>query len=232
MNVNKLIVAIALVATSLSPMATAARAADAPTVHREGIEWTDAWIVDGNGTTLPRVLLIGDSITRQYYATVAQGLRGTASVSRVSTSRSVGDPGLVDELAPTLKAYKWDIVHFNNGMHGWGYTEDEYKKAYPDVIAAIAKLAPGAKIIIALTTPIVDGPDKSTANPRTDRVIARNAAASAFAASKNLPVDDLFAIANGHPEYFDGGGIHFNPTGVPLEGAQVVAAITPLLPKK
>lgn len=222
--------AAASIFAALVVCAPVVRAADTPTVHREGIEWTDAWIVDGNGTSLPRVLLIGDSITRQYYPLVQANLKGQASVSRCSTSRSVGDPGLIDELAPTLKAYKWDIIHFNNGMHGWDYTEDEYKKAYPATISAIQKLAPGAKIVIATTTPIVVG--GATANPRTDRVIARNTAAAEFASSLKLPVDDLFSVANGHPEYFDAGGIHLNPTGLAAESTQVTSSVTSLLPAK
>ena len=38
----------------------------APSSH-ESIEWCDIWISHADETNLPRVLLIGDSITRAYY---------------------------------------------------------------------------------------------------------------------------------------------------------------------
>ena len=61
---------------------TAALDAEDPHIARESIEWVDIWIPDANGTTLPRVLLIGDSITRGYYPQVAEKLKGKASVAR------------------------------------------------------------------------------------------------------------------------------------------------------
>jgi hypothetical protein len=39
------------------------------------IEWCNIWIPDANGTKLPRVLLIGDSITQGYYPKVAENLK-------------------------------------------------------------------------------------------------------------------------------------------------------------
>ena len=43
--------------------ATAAIHAAEPRISREAIEWCNIWIPDANETKLPRVLLIGDSIT-------------------------------------------------------------------------------------------------------------------------------------------------------------------------
>lgn len=43
--------------------ATVAIHAKEPHLAREAIEWCDIWIPEANGTDLPRVLLIGDSIT-------------------------------------------------------------------------------------------------------------------------------------------------------------------------
>ncbi|MHB8974904.1 MAG: hypothetical protein ACYC4N_31125, partial [Pirellulaceae bacterium] len=34
---------------------------------RERIEWADIWVTDADKNDLPRVLLIGDSITRGYF---------------------------------------------------------------------------------------------------------------------------------------------------------------------
>ena len=98
--------------------APSAPAADPPRVVRENIEWLDVW-VPGNGVKdRPRVLLIGDSITRAYYKTVEDTLKGKAIVCRLATSKSLGDPGLLDEVKLVLGQATFDVVHFNNRMHG------------------------------------------------------------------------------------------------------------------
>jgi lysophospholipase L1-like esterase len=216
----------AMLVSALS--ATVARAADSSSVHREDIEWCDIWITDGTGTTLPRVLLIGDSITRYYYPPVADRLKGKASVSRLSTSKSVGDPVLLAELAIVLKEYHWDVIHFNNGMHGWDYTEEDYKKAYSSFIATIKKYAPNAKLICATTTPVYAG---QSLNPRTDRVIERNKIATTEASKRGIAIDDIFSLMNGHPEYYSPDGVHPNDSGIAVEAADVAQSLLPLLAK-
>ena len=43
---------------------------------RENIEWLDVWMPRTNDTLLPRVLLIGNSITRAYNNSVEKRLEG------------------------------------------------------------------------------------------------------------------------------------------------------------
>ena len=54
--------------------------AEPPHIAREAIEWCNIWIPDANETKLPRVLLIGDSITGGYGPEVEEALKGKASV--------------------------------------------------------------------------------------------------------------------------------------------------------
>src|SRR6478736_8095079 len=93
---------------------------------REAIEWCDIWISHANETNLPRVLLIGDSIVRDYYPEVEKGLAGKAFVGRLATSRFVADPVLLKEIESVLSGAKFDVILFNNGMHGWQHSELEY----------------------------------------------------------------------------------------------------------
>jgi hypothetical protein len=71
-------------------------------IHRENIEWCDAWMPDSNSTGSPRVLLIGDSITRGYFPKAQTLLKGKAYCARFCTTKAVGDPALATELSVFL----------------------------------------------------------------------------------------------------------------------------------
>lgn len=202
--------------------------AQAPSIKRENIEWVDAWITHGTESDLPRVLLVGDSITRAYYPEVEQRLEGQAYVGRLATSKSLGDPVLLDETAAVLKQYRFDVIHFNNGMHGWDYTEDEYARALPDWLATIRAGAPGARLIWATTTPVRER-DTLALAPRTERVRARNRIGLAIAQRAGLPVDDLFALVVDRPEFSAADGVHASPAGRAAQAAQVAASIEAVL---
>lgn len=201
-------------------------------VAREKIEWCDVWIVDSgaNDSARPRVLLIGDSITRGYYPDVVNALAGKASVSRLCTSASVGDPALPKQIRAFLTENHFDVIHFNNGMHGWDYTEVEYRRYFPELLAAIRETAPGAKLIWATITPVRNGTDLSKIDPKTERVKVRNQIAAEYIAPLGIPTDDLFRLVESHAEYYREGGVHFTPAGAAVEAAQVAAAIQKVLP--
>src|SRR5882724_11224632 len=107
----------------------AAAKPDAAPPVREAIEWCDIWVSHANETNLPRVLLIGDSIVRDYYPQVEKHFTGKAFIARLSTSRFVADPVLLKEIELVLDSAGFEVIHFNNGMHGWQHSEAEYQKA-------------------------------------------------------------------------------------------------------
>ena len=202
---------------------TAAQAAE-PAVKREPIEWCDIWIAHSTETALPRVLLIGDSITRGYGKDVEHQLEGRAYVGRLATSKSLGDGALLEEIALVLRQNKFAVIHFNNGMHGWDYTEEEYGRAFPQLLALCKQLAPQARLIWATTTPVREGKELKLA-PRTERVKARNRLAQELVTKAGIPVDDLFALCVEHPEFSSPDGVHASAKGVAAQATQVAAAI-------
>jgi hypothetical protein len=201
---------------------------------REGTEWIDAFMPNTNDTALPRILLIGNSITRGYYPEVVKLMGGKAYVARLATSKSICDPALNKEIALIMSYYKFDIVHFNNGLHGFDYTEDEYKKAFPGFVKAIRKGAPHAKLIWASTTPMHTRADAKILDPKTDRVKERNKIALAYITTqKDIKVDDLWALVIDHPEYYQGGdGTHPIPAGFTALAQKVATELTALLAEK
>ncbi len=206
-------------------LAPGARAADPP-IHREGTEWCDAWMPNLKKQDLPRIMLIGDSITRAYFTGVEEHLKGKAYIARIATSKAVGDSALLAEIATFLTQMRFEVVHFNIGMHGWAYTEDEYKQYFPALVETIKKSAPGAKLIWASTTPVRK--DRDT-GPSNDRIQTRNSIARQYAAAKGIPIDDLHGLMTPHADLHSD-DIHFNKEGNAMLAVQVAREIEKLLP--
>src|ERR1700687_2355581 len=186
----KLLLSLALAADFAIHAAAAEPKTAMPSL--ESIEWCDIWISHANETNLPRVLLIGDSITRGYYPEVEMRLAGKAFVARLATSRFVADPVLLKEIALVLDETKFDVIHFNNGMHGWQHSEKEYEQAFPAYLKAIQRYAPRAKLIWAGTTPLKESPENS-AGATDQRIAVRNSIALKFVQAKGIPIDDLYS---------------------------------------
>ena len=195
----------------------------------EEIEWT--WEVRPThcDPKVPNVLLLGDSITRAYYPAVARRLTGKANVYLMATSASVGDPRLALQIADfaTAQAVHFSLVHFNNGMHGWVYTESQYERAFPSFLRAIQDAAPGARLIWATITPVkLD----TSPGPTNSRIESRNAIAKTLVQKAGLPIDDQHELMMHHLDAFED-TVHFQENGAEIQAAQAVATIEGALPK-
>lgn len=200
-------------------------------VPREGTEWCNIWMPNANKHDLPRVLLVGDSVTQGYGPDVEKRLEGKAYVARLATSRCVGDPVLHTEIASVLGSDTFDVIHLNNGLHGIGsVSEKEYAGFLPQMLTHIRKLAPKARLIWATCTPShVNGKFGQLA-PNNANVTERNRIATDLMAKEGIPVDDLYALTLPHPEWCSD-GLHYKPEGRAAQGAQVAAEVFKLLPK-
>lgn len=206
-------------------LATATLAAG-PVPSREPTEWCELWIAQADQADLPRILLLGDSITRAYRPVVEKTLKGRAYVTCLSSSFFPSDRLLLSQLSLILDAGRFDVIHFNNGMHGWQHTEKEYQESFPGLLASIKQHAPGAKLIWATTTPVRQDPPPSSQPPRPSdaRIVARNKIVAEILRREDIAIDDLYSAVAGHPEYHTD-DIHFNQRGIDLQAAQVVSRI-------
>ncbi len=196
--------------------------------QREGIEWAILRWEQTNDQTLPRVLLIGDSITNGYTGPVRGLLKGKANVDMLATSKNVCDPAFVLELTLATHGYKHAVIHFNNGLHGGHLTDAQYEAGLRRMVAKLRELAPGAKLVWGSCTSAVTLPDKQL-NPQSNGVVLRrNEIAARVMTELGIPIDDLYAAIVDHCDWHSD-SLHFNQEGYAALAASVVRAVEPSL---
>jgi len=194
-------------------------------IRREPIEWCDIWIRGCTGTNLPRVLMIGDSITKSYFHYVDKNLKDRFCCGQLATSKCVGDPRLLKEFDLAFSEGDFDVIHFNNGMHGWEYTEEQYSSGLEEAMDWLIKTAPNARIIWAHTTPKRQGEGFIELSQEiTERVRVRNRIATQLADERGIDINDLFSVVVDRPDLFSD-GVHFTPEGRESLGKKVVDMI-------
>ena len=75
---------------------------------------------------LPRILLIGDSISMGYTPLVREAFAGKANVHHPPENCEDTGRGLA-HLDDWLGEKKWDVIHFNFGLHDLKYVDDAGK---------------------------------------------------------------------------------------------------------
>lgn len=184
---------------------------------------------------LPRVLLIGDSISIGYTMPVREALKGKANVHRIPNNGQSTAIGLL-KMDRWLGDKKWDVIHFNFGVHDAKYlteTETKVSKAnYEKNLQEIVKRlkATGARLIFATTTPVPEVLDPPTR--RFESIPERNEIAVKVMKENGVAVDDLYAvILPKQAELQRPKDVHFTSDGSALLGKAVAASIEAELPK-
>jgi lysophospholipase L1-like esterase len=197
----------------------------------EKIEWTWTDRPDSPVSALPNVLLVGDSITRGYYPATAKELDGVANVYLFATSASSGDKRLPGQLRDyfAMMGLRFAVIHFNNGMHGWGYTEQEYARGLPGMIRSLREGAPHAALVWASTTPVLhDSTKGESSNARIDE---RNRLAAEIMVREGIAIDDQHALMLKHADLHNG-DVHFTDAGYAVQAEQVARSVRAELEKK
>ena len=155
----------------------------------ENTEWSRAYAygLADSSRNLPRVLLVGDSIVCGYEGGVRRELRGKMNVSYLATSYCVTSPGYMKLLSFHLGEAKYDVIHFNNGLHSLGTPTEDWAKGFRKALELIRAMQPQAKIVWATSTPLKD--PKKTAKSRE----LNEAGAKIVAEMGGIATDDLFA---------------------------------------
>lgn len=195
---------------------------------------------------LPRVLLIGDSISIGYTVPVRKFLKDKANVIRPLTNCGPTTRG-VASIDEWLGDGHWDVIHFNFGLHDMVfYSADGKTRAEPSVAGAKHQVSvedyeknlrqmverlkkTGAKLIWCTTTPVPEGSGGRVA----DEAVLFNEVAAKVMKDNSVAVDDLHAFALPQLEKIQlPKNVHFTPNGSKVLAEEVVRSITAALAEK
>jgi acyl-CoA thioesterase-1 len=178
---------------------------------------------------LPRVLLIGDSISIGYTIPVREMLKGKANVHRIPTNGGPTTTGLAG-IDKWLGDSKWDVIHFNWGLHDLKSMDDgspqvplaDYEKNLRKLVARLKTT--GARLIWCSTTPV---PDAKMNPPRKNEdVLAYNALAKKIMQENQIPMDDLYTHAAAKiSEIQLPANVHYKKEGYEYLAKQVVKSL-------
>jgi hypothetical protein len=185
---------------------------------------------------LPRVLLIGDSISIGYTLPVRELLKGKANVHRIPVNGGPTTRGL-ESLDEWLGDGKWDVIHFNWGLHDLKYVDEkgalvdasqgmqqvpleEYERNLRTLVERLQQT--GARLVWRSTTPVPEG-----AVGRAPGDAARyNAVAAKIMNEAGIPIDDHYAYCLPRLAQMQRpANVHFTPEGSRLLAQQVATAI-------
>lgn len=179
---------------------------------------------------LPRVLLIGDSISVGYTLPVREKLTGEANVHRAPVNCGTTSRG-VQNLDVWLGDGNWDVIHFNFGLHDLRIMEetgehqvplDDYEENLEQMVVRMKQT--GAELVWASTTPVpdpVNGPER-----HPEDVVKYNQVAAAVMHEHSVAIDGLYEFALPQlkviqiPE-----NVHFTPEGSEVLARQVAESI-------
>lgn len=181
---------------------------------------SNAWDFVADDPKLPRVLLIGDSVSRGYTQAARKALAGKANVHRAPANCGPAASG-IKNIEVWLGDGKWDVIHFNFGIHDRNTPLADYTQRLSQLIERMKQT--GAKLVWASTTPIPDDlPKKQTAAS----IVERNAIAAELMKRQGVATDDLFAAITPHlGEMQNPNDVHFNAKGYDFLGETVAEAI-------
>ncbi len=178
---------------------------------------------------LPRVLLIGDSISVGYTVGVRERLAGKANVHRIPENGGPTSRGVAN-IEVWLGDVDWDVIHFNWGLHDIKYMDDgkrqvskvDYAANLRSLVARMKET--GATLIWATTTPVPTG-DEITSR-KTEDVPPYNAIAREIILEEGIRIDDLYAFVLPQLEELQRvQNVHFTEAGSAALAEQVAKSI-------
>lgn len=194
---------------------------------------------------LPKVLIIGDSISIGYMEPLAELLSEVAELEHNSGNAQHSRYGL-DNLDQWLGDTEWAVIHFNHGLHDLKYVDDQGKNVsskeeghiqiplhqYAKNMEAIAQRlkASGAHLIFATTTPYPADPEGPLREK--DDAARYNKVALEIMSRNGIQINDLYMFALPQLEQIQRPrNVHFTEAGSRVLAEEVARHIREALKK-
>lgn len=230
----KLLTVLIFVATALTfaqPVIPAGKETD-PRLPTKGGSWS-LRMAEVTDPSLPRVLLIGDSITNGYLPLVRTALAGKANVDAWITPTTQADKSLPGTLDAILGQQKYAVIHFNLGLHGWqkGRIPDgQFVPLTHTLVQSLKKPAPTAHLIWATITPVTVKGEPEKLNPEIQPTIEQhNAMALKVMKEEGVAINDLSTLMLANLKLAAGDMFHWKTEGREMQAKAVTAAIAAAL---
>lgn len=196
---------------------------------KEQFEWIHSWCDEAGKKDLPRVVLVGDSITHNYQEKVRELLRGVCYVDYVATSYAIDVKIYNDLVYDFMTDSDYTLIHFNHGLHGIHLPKRSYKSKLAKLLA---KVDDNVKILLATSTVVYKEGNKRLDGVWMKRVKERNAAVCELASEKGYAIDDLYSVSVSIPkEYRYEDGTHYLEKGYAMLAEKVAECIRTELKK-
>jgi acyl-CoA thioesterase-1 len=168
---------------------------------------------------LPRVLVIGDSISMNYHEAAKAALKGVANYHRNEGNSFSTIFGVMNaELwlgDYHEKGFGWDVIQFNHGLHDMKQTYDakkdtwgayavsleEYQKNLEKEIAILKKT--GAKLIWCSTTPVPNDNKGQYGRRQGVEQLFNQAALEVMCKHPEIQINDLHQVVSESPLFDD-----------------------------
>ncbi len=179
-----------------------------------------AWDYVKDDPNLPRVLLIGDSISRGYTVQVREALAGKVNVHRAPANCGSTAVGL-KKLHIWLGDGKWDLIHFNFGIHDRNSKADDYAARLEQIVKRLRTT--GARLVWGSSTPLSG---RMLDKTKSDPMVRLNKTAAEVMKRHGIPIDDLYAVVKPTLATIQGpDGCHYRPAGYKILGQAVAKCI-------
>jgi hypothetical protein len=224
----------------IAPLPAQQKAMDSP-LNVDGDPPDPALVQVPEDPHLPRVLIMGDSISLGYTWEVRKLLAGKANVQHPDVNCWSTEFGL-EHVKQWIGVKHWDVIYFNFGLHDLKYLNDKGDYVTPDKGKQVTSIeqyqanlkrivatlqSTGAKLIFATTTPVPSG-----ANGRVQGDEVRyNTAATEVMREMGVETDDLWSVVNPSLTTLQQPhNVHFTAEGYRVLGVEAASRIGRDLP--
>jgi hypothetical protein len=240
-----LMVGVVTTSATVAPAATKKKDTPAKAKKKRARKGNSAMAKIEDVQGLPRVLLIGDSISIGYTVATRTLLKGKVNLHRIPANGGPTTRGL-SEIDKWLGDKKWDVIHFNWGLHDLKYMGSkgqnlanpkdpankqqvppaEYDKNLRKLVERLQKTE--AKLIWTTTTPVAKG----TKGRVHGHSAAYNKIARKIMDEHKIAIDDLYTLALGQLDKIQlPKNVHFKPEGSKVLAHQAANSILKALGK-